>query len=82
MVSSVVVGNQNNDIGGFSNGPNDGLDLCTGVTLAPGASCSVGVRYTVSRTDTRSATPAGFGTLTFNLSGGTAVTTLRGIPTP
>ncbi len=83
LVSSVVVNNQNNDIGNFSNVPTiDGLDLCTGVTLSPGESCTVGVRYTVPTTAARSATPAGFGTLTFNFGGGSAATTLQGIPTP
>jgi hypothetical protein len=82
-VSSVAVANSTTDIGNFSSNPTtDGLDLCTGVTLPPGASCTVGVRYTVSRTDARSTTPAGVGTLTFNYGGGSASAVLRGIPTP
>jgi hypothetical protein len=60
----------------FSNGPLAGPDTCTGNALAPGQSCSVGVRYTDPPTSARSVAAEG----TATVSGGkvTAVAVTAG----
>ena len=53
--------------GTFSQGPLTGPDTCTGKALAPGATCTVGIRYTVSPAAARS--PGATATAVINASG-------------
>jgi hypothetical protein len=65
----------------FSNGAAAGTDTCTGAAIAPGASCSVAVRFT-NVTSARGANRAGAVTFTDTGSGGSQSGALTGFATP
>jgi hypothetical protein len=58
-----------------------GADNCTGTTLAPGATCTVGVRFTNSGSG-RGTTRTGTITFTDNGTGNPQVGALNGFATP
>ncbi len=81
-VTGVTVSTSAGSVGIFTNGALAGPDTCTGAALAPGASCTVSVRYTALAP--RSTNPTGIGTITFTTTASPATVTgsLQGIPTP
>ena len=68
----------------WSPAPITGSDTCTNATLAPGASCTVTVRFTASPVTGRSSTTVRSGTIQFtdNASGSPQTGTLSGIALP
>jgi hypothetical protein len=71
---------------GFNNafqvGANAGPDTCTGIPLAPQASCTVAVRFSVSANAPRGATVNGTIRFTDNATGSPQTGQLRGVVTP
>jgi hypothetical protein len=65
----------------FTNGPLAGPDTCTGATVAPGASCSVSVRFTNLRS-ARGANRTGTITFTDSATGSPQSSALIGFATP
>jgi hypothetical protein len=65
----------------FTNGALAGPDTCTGATVAPGATCSVSVRFTNIRS-ARGANRAGTITFTDSATGSPQSSALIGIATP
>jgi hypothetical protein len=68
--------------GSFLIGPNAGPDNCTGVALAPGASCTVTVRFSVGGNAPRGGTVNGTITFTDTATGSQQTANLRGVVTP
>jgi len=65
----------------FTNGPLAGPDTCTGATVAPGASCSVSVRFTNLRS-ARGANRTGTITFTDSAAGSPQSGALIGFAAP
>jgi hypothetical protein len=80
-VSGVTVTN-GSGTGTFAHDSFSGPDNCTGTSLAPGASCTVSVRYTVSANANRGGSHTGTIRFTDNASGSPQVGQLIGVPTP
>ena len=68
--------------GSFLTGALAGPDGCTGQSLAPGASCTTWVRYSVTATAPRTGNATGTLSVTDNAQGSPHTATLLGVPTP